>query len=232
MNSFNGIGRLTADPKVKAFSRQDGSQGYFSHATLAVDYLYGKERKTTFIPVTIPGAGATNLKKGNKIAITAEVQDASYTDEAGVKHFGICFFVNTWEYAESKKDGTVTGAQAPVAQAAPITAQPQVTQTVATAQAPVVQQAPIQANPVAQAMVAQAASVTAQPQTVPTSQPQMPTAQVYAQPQAAVTYPNAGMPGVPANPAGAMAAPMPQDYGMSAADMMQADAAMQELPFN
>lgn len=74
MNCFTGIGRLTADPEIRA--TQDGKT--IARYTLAVDKKDGAD----FLPCVAFGYAADfaekNLHKGTKIGVTGRIQTDSY----------------------------------------------------------------------------------------------------------------------------------------------------------
>lgn len=205
MNIYAGIGHVSNDPKVRTFNRNDGTQGFATNLNLAVNYRYGNETKAAFLPLSIFGQGATNLKKGDKIAIEAEVQDATYTDANNVTHFGVQFVVNSgnWEYVIPKsklgngnnQQTQATSQAQPQPQTQPQAAsQPSVPQQMSQAQQPMYNQAPMQNQMPMQQMTPQAAPQAPVPQQMPQAQPQ-------AQPQMQMPVNGGGYPEIPDVPA-------------------------------
>ena len=110
MNKVILIGRLTADPEIRATQECKAVGTY----TLAVDRRVAKsDQKADFIRCQVWEKKAEfaekYLKKGTKIAITGRIQTGSYTDRDGKKVFTTDVVVEDQEFCESK------GASAPEA---------------------------------------------------------------------------------------------------------------------
>ena len=105
MNNVNLIGRLTRDPELRVTTNMK-SVGNF---TLAVQRNFDKE-KTDFFKVVVWGKTAENLAeyivKGNKIAVSGEIQTGSYKDKNDVTHYTTEVVGNRVEFLEwgTKKD--------------------------------------------------------------------------------------------------------------------------------
>lgn len=109
-------GRLTADPEIRMGTNDTKIARY----TLAVDREKRKntERKADFIPCVALGKNAEFvekfLKKGMKINIRGKWQTGSYTNQNGEKIYTNDCFVETHEFAESKKSQSEEQSQPPV----------------------------------------------------------------------------------------------------------------------
>lgn len=90
MNKFILIGNLTRDPESGATA----SGISFAKLSVAVNRPFtdeNGERKTDFFDVTTWRNQAENcakyLHKGNKVSVTARLQNRTYEDKNGVKHY-------------------------------------------------------------------------------------------------------------------------------------------------
>lgn len=99
MNHVALIGRLTADPEIRA--TQDGKR--IARYTLAVDRKEGAD----FIPCISFGAGADfaekYLKKGTKIAVEGRLHSDKYTDKAGNNRTSYTVVVWQFHFCEAKR---------------------------------------------------------------------------------------------------------------------------------
>ena len=99
MNQFNGIGRLTKDPEVRA--TQTGKR--VARYTLAIDR---QGEGADFISCQTWEKGADfaekYLKKGMKIGITGRIQTGSYDDKDGKKVYTTDIIVTQHYFCESK----------------------------------------------------------------------------------------------------------------------------------
>lgn len=104
MNTFLGMGRLTADPTIK--NTENTTIGRY---TLAVD-RYGKDKGADFIPCVCFGKNADfaekYLKKGMKIAVEGRIQTGSYTNKDGNKVYTTDVIVNAHHFCEGKTAST------------------------------------------------------------------------------------------------------------------------------
>lgn len=105
MNKVFLIGRLTADPEVRA--TQDGKT--IAQYTLAVDRRVAKaDQQTDFIRCVAwekRGEFAERyLRKGSKIAVSGRIQTGSYTDRDGKKIYTTDVVIEECEFAESKAE--------------------------------------------------------------------------------------------------------------------------------
>lgn len=113
MNNVSLIGRLTADPELKA--TQSGiSTTRFS---IAVDRAYskqGEERQTDFINIVAWRQTAEFIckyfTKGRRIAISGRIQTGSYTDRDGNKRYTFDVVAENVEFCDSKQDPSGSGA--------------------------------------------------------------------------------------------------------------------------
>ena len=117
MNNCNFIGRLTADPEIKALS----SDKSLANFTIAVDREYkdGSGNKITdFIPCIAfdPTASllAKYFHKGNLIGVTGRFESRSYEDSNGNKKVFYSIMVNHIDFIQGKSESKPQEA-APVA---------------------------------------------------------------------------------------------------------------------
>ena len=86
MNSFTGMGRLTADPELK-YSR-DASIA-ITRFTIAIDTGFGDKKRTDFIRCVAFGKTAESaseyLAKGKRVLFNGTLKIDSYTNKDGVK---------------------------------------------------------------------------------------------------------------------------------------------------
>lgn len=108
MNLVIMIGRMTKDPEVR-YTQGDNSTAILS-GNIAVDRRYKRDNEpdADFFQVTAFGKTAESMEKyihkGSKIAITGRMQNDNYTDKNGNKVYGNKIIIETWEFAQSKKD--------------------------------------------------------------------------------------------------------------------------------
>lgn len=107
MNSWNGIGRLTADPEVRY--TESATPTAVAKFTLAVDRDYKREGEpeADFIRCTAFGKTAEviekHLTKGVKIGVSGRIQTGSYDDrETGKKVFTTDIIVSNLTFCEKK----------------------------------------------------------------------------------------------------------------------------------
>lgn len=117
MNICIFCGRTTKDPDVRTIQGANG-ESKVARFTLAVDMGYGENRKAHFFNMVAFGKNAENIDKlvrqGTKLIIYSEAQQNVWTDNEGKKHYDVQFAVRTWEFAESKRDGsTAPTSEAP-----------------------------------------------------------------------------------------------------------------------
>lgn len=103
MNKVIIMGRLTKDPQTT--QRNETTIARF---TLAVDRRT-KDKQTDFPSCVAFNKTAESItkwcKKGTKILIDGRIQTGSYTNKDNVKVYTTDVIVDSWEFAESKKDG-------------------------------------------------------------------------------------------------------------------------------
>lgn len=101
MNTWVGMGRLTADPK--AIESKDVTIARF---TLAVDRR-AKNGTADFISCVAFGTTADFIKKwcfkGTKVVASGRIQTGSYEDKDGKKVYTTDVVIEQVEFAESKK---------------------------------------------------------------------------------------------------------------------------------
>ena len=117
MNKVFLMGRLTAEPELK-YSSKDSSMA-IARYTLAVDRRFSKKedgsKATDFIRCVAFGkAGEFATKyfhKGQKVLVSGRIQTGSYTNKDGQKVYTTDVILEDQEFAESKKEGTVSTAK-------------------------------------------------------------------------------------------------------------------------
>lgn len=114
MNKLIMMGRLTKDPETRA-----AGQTTVSNFNLAVDRKYKKdgEPATDFFDCTAFGKTAEfvekYLRKGTKIILDGRLQNDNYTDKNGNKVYRTRIYVDSLEFAESKKEPENNNPPAP-----------------------------------------------------------------------------------------------------------------------
>lgn len=108
MNVVVLIGRLTRDPEVR-YSQQDQTMA-IARYILAVNRGYQEkegEPAADFIPCIAFGKRAEFAEKyfrqGMKVAVTGRIQTGSYVNREGRKIYTTDIFIDTQEFADSKK---------------------------------------------------------------------------------------------------------------------------------
>lgn len=116
MNTFIVMGRLTADPQIR-YTPTGAAVATFN---IAVDrpFTSGENRKTDFFSCVAFGKTAETLErlhvgKGTKLLTSGEMWNDNYTDQTGVKRYGMKYNVRNFEFCEKK------GADAPAPASAP-----------------------------------------------------------------------------------------------------------------
>ena len=115
MNTFIVMGRLTADPQIR-YTPAGAAVATFN---IAVDrpFTSGENRKTDFFGCVAFGKTAETIErlhigKGTKILTSGEMWNDNYTDQTGVKRYGMKYNVRNFEFCEKK--GTDAPAPAPI----------------------------------------------------------------------------------------------------------------------
>lgn len=110
MNTFIVMGRLTADPQIR-YTQTGAAVATFN---IAVDrpFTSGENRKTDFFSCVAFGKTAETIErlhvsKGTKLLTSGEMWNDNYTDQTGVKRYGMKYNVRNFEFCEKK------GAEAP-----------------------------------------------------------------------------------------------------------------------
>ena len=115
MNTFIVMGRLTADPQIR-YTPTGAAVATFN---IAVDrpFTSGENRKTDFFSCVAFGKTAETIErlhvgKGTKLLTSGEMWNDNYTDQTGVKRYGMKYNVRNFEFCEKK--GADASAPAPV----------------------------------------------------------------------------------------------------------------------
>lgn len=117
MNSWTGIGRITADPEIR-YSNGETPIAYGSF-TVAIDRptRSGADKITDFIYCKVVGKNAEfaekYLRKGMKIGIVGRIQIDKYTDNAGQQKSTIYVQIQNMEFCESKSSVNTAPAPSP-----------------------------------------------------------------------------------------------------------------------
>ncbi len=112
MNKVILIGRLTKDPELK----YTASNTAVCTFTIAVDRRFKSDNQPSadFIPVVAWRQTAEFIAKyfakGNRIAITGQIQVRSWDDQEGKKHYATEVIVDDAEFVESKRQDNGYGS--------------------------------------------------------------------------------------------------------------------------
>lgn len=102
MNNWDGIGRVTKKIECTYTAKTHLAVARF---TLAID-RDGKEKVTDFIPCEVLGKQAetmaSNVDKGEKIAVYGALHSDSYKNKAGDMVYTLGVYVRRFEFIESK----------------------------------------------------------------------------------------------------------------------------------
>lgn len=107
MNNWVGVGRLVADPEVRATETNK-----IARYKLAVDRRFKKDGGQTadFIPCVTFGKSAEfaekYFKKGMRVAVAGRIQTDSYQNKDGQTVYTTDIIVESQEFCESKKEST------------------------------------------------------------------------------------------------------------------------------
>ena len=105
LNKWIGMGRLTADPETR--QTQTGIQ--VVKFTVAIDRIPDKngEKKADFVSCTAFNKTAEIVSryfaKGKMIAVEGNLQNNNYTDQNGVKHYGMQILVNSVNFCGDRQ---------------------------------------------------------------------------------------------------------------------------------
>ncbi len=107
LNKVILMGRLTKDPEIK--STQSGiSIASFSIAVSRNFVKQGEERKTDFFNITAFRGQADFVgryfRKGQLVAVTGSLQNRTWDDQNGVKHYATDVIAEEVHFAEAKRD--------------------------------------------------------------------------------------------------------------------------------
>lgn len=115
MNTVSVMGRLTADVELKT-TPSGKSVATFS---VANDAGYGDNQRTNFFRCVAWDKNAEFIeryfRKGNRIAITGELAQRTYTDKSGNKREAVEIIVRNAHFCESKGNSSPAPAPAPAA---------------------------------------------------------------------------------------------------------------------
>ena len=104
MNICVFTGRATKDIEMKT-TKDNKLIGIFS---LAVNEGFGPNKKTSFLNCIGYGKVAKsmehNIKKSTKITITAKARQKKFKDAEGNNRSSVDFVIDSWEFAESKRN--------------------------------------------------------------------------------------------------------------------------------
>ena len=113
LNKWIGMGRLTADPETR--QTQTGMQ--VVKFTVAIDRIPDRngEKKADFVGCTAFNKTAEIVSryftKGKMIAVEGNLQNNNYTDQNGVKHYGMQILVNSVNFCGDRQQTTQTTPQ-------------------------------------------------------------------------------------------------------------------------
>lgn len=113
LNKWIGMGRLTADPETR--QTQTGMQ--VVKFTVAIDRIPDKngEKKADFVSCTAFNKTAEIVSryfsKGKMIAVEGNLQNNNYTDQNGVKHYGMQILVNSVNFCGDRQQATQQAPQ-------------------------------------------------------------------------------------------------------------------------
>lgn len=113
LNKWIGMGRLTADPETR--QTQTGMQ--VVKFTVAIDRIPDRngEKKADFISCTAFSKTAEIVSryfsKGKMIAVEGNLQNNNYTDQNGVKHYGMQILVNSVNFCGDRQQTTQPAPQ-------------------------------------------------------------------------------------------------------------------------
>lgn len=108
MNKVQLLGRLTKDPEIRYTQTNNTAVASFS---LAVNRRFGKEgeeRQADFFDVTAFGKTAEFIQKymntkGQQIAVIGRLQNRSWEDDQGQKHYATDVIAEEVYFADSKR---------------------------------------------------------------------------------------------------------------------------------
>lgn len=114
-------GRLTADPELK--TTQSGLSVVSFSVAVNRKTKPGEEQKTDFFNVTAWRATADFVSryfhKGSSICIVGTLQNSSWTDQSGQKHYRTDIIADEVMFVDSKSDSGNTSAQGQASPATP-----------------------------------------------------------------------------------------------------------------
>lgn len=113
LNKWIGMGRLTADPET----RRTPAGMQVVKFTVAIDRIPDKngEKKADFVSCTAFNKTAEIVSryfaKGKMIAVEGNLQNNNYTDQNGVKHYGMQILVNSVNFCGDRQQTTQSTPQ-------------------------------------------------------------------------------------------------------------------------
>lgn len=116
MNKVIFTGRLCKDAEIR-YSADGKAVARFDFAVNRTFKREGEADADFFSCVAFGKIAETfekcNVSKGTKLLIEGEVRNNNYTNKDGQKVYGTQIFVNSFEFCESKGNGTPTNTHAP-----------------------------------------------------------------------------------------------------------------------
>ena len=95
-----------ADPELRFTAGKGTANTTF---TIAIDDVYGENKKTNYIPIVVWGKSAESsanyLTKGSQVAISGKIQTRSYENKEGIKKYVTEIVANEVEFLGSKGTG-------------------------------------------------------------------------------------------------------------------------------
>ena len=113
MNKVILMGRLTRDPEVRYTQTNNTLVASFSLAINRRFVRQGEERQADFVNVVAwskTGEFVSKyFKKGQQVAVVGRIQTRTWDDEQGQKHYVTEVVAEEAHFADSKRDGDVSG---------------------------------------------------------------------------------------------------------------------------
>ena len=113
MNKVILMGRLTRDPEVRYTQTNNTLVASFSLAVNRRFARQGEERQADFVNIVAwskTGEFVSKyFKKGQQVAVVGRIQTRTWDDEQGQKHYVTEVVAEEAHFADSKRDGDVSG---------------------------------------------------------------------------------------------------------------------------
>ena len=113
MNKVILMGRLTRDPEVRYTQTNNTLVASFSLAVNRRFVRQGEERQADFVNIVAwskTGEFVSKyFKKGQQVAVVGRIQTRTWDDEQGQKHYVTEVVAEEAHFADSKRDGDVSG---------------------------------------------------------------------------------------------------------------------------